>query len=328
MKEIPKVTPSIANKIAEARSQDSRPRNSLDLFQELVPSVRYSTKGHWKNTSMAEPVSPPVIVIKRKGGHAGAHGGAWKVAYADFVTAMMALFIVLWLLSTTADVQKSVSAYFRDPKGIGNQMGSSMTGNGESLKIVKSNMNLLKGKIEQSMKSSPKLQALKDYVQMTVTGEGLRIELLESDKGMFFESGQPVPTSLGKDLLAKLAPILGEMPNSLVIEGHTDAKPFDSRRYSNWELSIGRANAARNILQKSGLRTAQVLQVRGFADQQLRLPEQPEDASNRRISIIVQYPHVNEPEEPKAKGGKEGEGGEEGAEKASAASHAGAQHSK
>jgi chemotaxis protein MotB len=231
----------------------------------------------------------PIIVIKKKGHTHGHHGGAWKVAYADFVTAMMALFIVLWLMSASQDVQKAIAGYFRDPKGVGKQTGSSMGGTGESLIITKSNMNLLKNKLEQQMKQSPQFEKLKDYVQMTVTGEGLRIELLESEKGRFFENGEPLPTETGKALLILLAHEVGKMPNGLLIEGHTDSTPYDSTRYSNWELSADRANAARRIMQENGVRANQIAQVRGFADQQLRLPAKPEDPSNRRISIIVQY---------------------------------------
>ncbi len=139
------------------------------------------------------------------------------------------------------------------------------------------------------MKQSPQFEKLKDYVQMTVTGEGLRIELLESEKGRFFENGEPLPTETGKALLVLLAHEVGKMPNGLLIEGHTDSTPYDSTRYSNWELSADRANAARRIMQENGVRVNQIAQVRGFADQQLRLPAKPADPSNRRISIIVQY---------------------------------------
>jgi chemotaxis protein MotB len=260
---------------------------------------------------MSAPALPPIIIIKKKGGHAGHHGGAWKVAYADFVTAMMALFIVLWLLNSSDDVKKAVSGYFRDPKGFGKQMGSSMGGTGESLTITKSNMDLLKGKLEQAMKKSPQFEKLKDYVQMTVTGEGLRIELLENEKGMFFEKGVPVPTPNGRDLLAKLSQELGKMKNSILVEGHTDSKKYQGAQYSNWELSADRANAARKIMQENGLSPTQVTQVRGFADQQLRLPDKPEDASNRRVTIIVQYPQTQDAEPEPAKGGKEGEAGSE-----------------
>jgi chemotaxis protein MotB len=179
-------------------------------------------------------------------------------------------------------------------------------------------MDHLKDKLEQAIRKSPQFEKMKDYVEMTITGEGLRIELLETEKGMFFETGQPVPTVTGTALLAKLAHELGSMKNTILVEGHTDASPYEGAHYSNWELSADRANAARKIMQENGLRPDQVTQVRGFADQQLRDPAKPDAASNRRVSIIVQFPQAAEPEPPPAQGGKEGaEGGEEkGAEKA------------
>jgi chemotaxis protein MotB len=243
---------------------------------------------------MPAQVPPTIIIIKKKAHHGGHHGGAWKVAYADFVTAMMALFIVLWLMNASQDVQKAIAGYFRDPKGFGQQTGSSLGGTGESLTITKSNMNLLKNKLEQEMKKSPQFDKLKDFVQMTVTGEGLRIEMLESEKGRFFENGEPLPTETGKALLVLLAQEVGKMPNGLLIEGHTDSTPYGGLRYSNWELSADRANSARRIMQENGVRADQIAQVRGFADQQLRLPAKPQDPSNRRISIIVQYLHGHE----------------------------------
>jgi chemotaxis protein MotB len=263
---------------------------------------------------MSAPATPPIIIIKKKGGHGGHHGGAWKVAYADFVTAMMALFIVLWLLSSSDDVKKAVAGYFRDPKGHGKMLGSAMGGSGESLTVSKNTMSALKDKLEQAMKQSPQFEKLKDYVQMTVTGEGLRIELLETEKGMFFATGQPVPTDTGRELLIKLSEELGKMKNSVLIEGHTDSKQYQQAQYSNWELSADRANSARKIMQENGLRADQVTQVRGFADQQLRIADKPEDPSNRRVSIIVQYPENPEPEPEPAKGGKEGKEGEGGGE--------------
>jgi chemotaxis protein MotB len=265
---------------------------------------------------MSAPATPPIIVIKRKGGHAGHHGGAWKVAYADFVTAMMALFIVLWLLSSSEDVRKSVAGYFRDPKGFGKEMGSSMGGTGQSMTLSKATMDQLKDKLQQAIKKSPQFEKMKDYVEMTITGEGLRIELLENDKGMFFETGQPVPTVTGSALLIKLAHELGSMRNSILVEGHTDAAPYQGEHYSNWELSADRANAARKIMQENGLRPDQVTQVRGFADQQLRDPTKPDAPSNRRVSIIVQFPQTPDPEPAPVKGGKEEGGGDHGPRKA------------
>jgi chemotaxis protein MotB len=149
-------------------------------------------------------------------------------------------------------------------------------------------MNQLKDKIEQAIKQAAQFQKMKDQIQMTVTGEGLRIELLETDKGMFFESGSPEPTEMGRELLGKLAEEVGHLPNRILIEGHTDAKPYSGTRgYSNWELSSDRGNAARRLMEEAGLREDQVQQVRGFADQDLRVPTAPEDASNRRVSIII-----------------------------------------
>jgi chemotaxis protein MotB len=245
---------------------------------------------------MSAPTAPPIIIIKRKGGHGGAHhGGAWKVAYADFVTAMMALFIVLWLLNSSQDVQKAVAGYFRDPRGSAKKMGSAFGGTGESVTVDRKNLSQLKTKLEQAMKETPKFDKIKNNVQMTVTGEGLRIELLEDERGMFFQNGQPRPTENATNLLMELAKQLGQMPNTVLIEGHTDANPFgDSADYTNWELSADRANAARKVMQQSGLRPNQVVQIRGYADQQLRLPDKPNDPSNRRISIIVRYTEGSE----------------------------------
>jgi chemotaxis protein MotB len=233
---------------------------------------------------------PPIIIIRKKVMHAGHHGGAWKVAYADFVTAMMALFIVLWLLNSSVQVRKAISSYFPDPTGSGKLSGSASGGTGETVSISKDNMEDLKDKLEQAVKKRPEFEKLKDYVQLSVTGEGLRVELLESERGIFFDSGSSTPSEMGEELIGKLADQLVKLPNNLLIEGHTDARPFSGRKdYSNWELSVDRANAARRIIEAHGTRPGQIIQVRGFADQNLRNRNNPEDASNRRISVIVRY---------------------------------------
>ncbi len=234
--------------------------------------------------------SPPVIIIKKKVAAAGHHGGAWKVAYADFVTALMALFIVLWLLNAKQEVREAVSGYFNDPRGYAKQTGTGQAGSGNGLELSKENIGDLKDRIEQAMREMPQFQAMKDQVDLTVTGEGLRIELLETENGMFFESGSPSPSPNARELLTRLAKELGKLHNEIVVEGHTDARPYTGRQdYTNWELSTDRANAARHIMQSAGLAASQVKQVRGFADQQLRKPEAPTDASNRRVTIIVQF---------------------------------------
>jgi chemotaxis protein MotB len=233
----------------------------------------------------------PVIVIRRKGaGHGGHHGGAWKVAYADFVTALMALFIVLWLMSTDKEVQKAISAYFSNPAGPGKQTGTAAAGLGNSIELPKDDMNKLRERIQEALKAVPNFHDLKDHVEITITSDGLRIELLENEAGIFFESGKAIPTERGTQLLTILAGELGKLPNGVLIEGHTDSKPYSGDgTYTNWELSADRANAARRIMEANGLNANQVGQVRGFADRQLRHPEEPTNPSNRRISVIVQY---------------------------------------
>jgi chemotaxis protein MotB len=255
-----------------------------------------------------KPLAPIIYVIKKNKGHGGHHGGAWKVAYADFVTAMMALFIVLWLLNTSTAVKQAVGGYFQDPTGHTKQAGSGMSGSGDSIDLKKSEMNQLKDRIQAAVKQMAQFKKSKDQLQMSVTGEGLRIEMIETDKGMFFERGKGTPTEIGRAMLTTLATEVGKLPNRVLIEGHTDANAFSAvDGYGNWELSSDRANSARRIMQDTGLRSGQVQQVRGFADQDLRNPKDPNDASNRRVSIIVKYdvPVLKE-EDPKEAKGKEG----------------------
>ncbi len=232
----------------------------------------------------------PIIIIKKRGGHGGHHGGAWKVAYADFVTAMMALFIVLWLLNSSKQVREAVGGYFEDPTGTSKNVGSNMQGSGESFALSRDDMPKLKEELQKSVRQVADFEKLKDHIEMTVTADGLRIELMEGASGTFFESGNPVPTATGREFLVTLAQQLGKLPNKISIEGHTDAKPFaKTGNYGNWELSADRANAARRLMQESGVGESQVVQIRGYSDQQLRKPGSPEDPSNRRISLIVQY---------------------------------------
>jgi chemotaxis protein MotB len=232
----------------------------------------------------------PIIIIKKKAGHGGHHGGAWKVAYADFVTAMMALFIVLWLLNTNKKIQEAIGGYFKDPTGQSKMIGTSMQGTGRSFELSKDDMPKLREELQKTVRQLADFDKLKDHVEMTVTAEGLRIELTESEVGTFFESGSPTPSPSGRELLIAMAKELGGLPNKLSIEGHTDSRPFSGKRnYGNWELSVDRANAARRLMQENGVAANQVLQVRGYADQQLRKADSPDDPSNRRITLIVQY---------------------------------------
>jgi chemotaxis protein MotB len=234
--------------------------------------------------------SRPIIIIKKKAGHGGHHGGAWKVAYADFVTAMMALFIVLWLMNSSKQVQDAVGGYFKDPSGTSKMVGTDQRGAGDNFTLKKEDMAQLKEQLQKSIRTLNDFDKLKNQIKMTVTAEGLRIELLESASGTFFESGSAQPNQVCRELLGLLAKELGALPNKVSIEGHTDSKPYaGSSGYGNWELSSDRANAARRIMQLNGVRQDQVAQVRGYADQRLRTPKNSLDPSNRRISVIIQY---------------------------------------
>jgi chemotaxis protein MotB len=254
-------------------------------------------------------VKAPIIVIKKKGGHGGHHGGAWKVAYADFVTAMMALFIVLWLLSSSKQVQEAVGGYFRDPTGTSKKVGSDMQGAGEDFSISKDNMDQLKEELQKTMRQIPNFDKLKNHIDMTITSEGLRIELLDSATSTFFNSGRPEPNQDGMEILVALSKELGTLPNKIAVEGHTDSKPYPVKgSYSNWELSVDRANAARRLMQQNGIRDDQIMQVRGFADQHLRKADAPLDPSNRRVSLIVQYLNKKPDDVDEPAGGRSKEG--------------------
>jgi chemotaxis protein MotB len=231
----------------------------------------------------------PIIIKRKKGGHGGHHGGAWKVAYADFVTAMMALFIVLWLMSSTSKAtQDEISGYFRDPNG------SAIKHARESRTVVedpkkKDDMTALKKDLQHAIAEINSLNKLKKQIEITITDEGLRIELVEDVNGTFFQTGSAQATPALVEILKVLAEKLKGVPNCISIEGHTDAQPYGKTAvYGNWELSADRANVARREMQHDGIRANQVSQVRGFADQRLHFPDKPLDAGNRRISLVVQ----------------------------------------
>jgi chemotaxis protein MotB len=171
----------------------------------------------------------PIIILKKKGSHGGHHGGNWKVAYADFVTAMMALFIVLWSLNTSKQVQEAVGGYFKDPTGSSKKVGSNMMGAGENFILTRDNMPKLKEQLQQAMKQMADFDKLKIHIELTVTAEGLRIELSASASGTFFDSGSAKLNANGCEMLITLAQELGSLPNKLSIEGHTDSKPYAPR---------------------------------------------------------------------------------------------------
>jgi chemotaxis protein MotB len=273
----------------------------------------------------AKKLQPIIIKRVKKGGHA-AHGGAWKIAYADFVTAMMAFFLLMWLLgSTTEGDKKGISDYFASPLKVAMLGGS---GSGDSSHVIKGGgqdltrqtgqvkagdvesqrhtLNLralkeeqrraertrlqqLKQKVEEVLADNPRFAALGGQIKLDMTQEGLRIQIVDENNRPMFDSGSAIVKPYMRELLRELGEVLTEVPNRLTLEGHTDAQPFSSgdRGYSNWELSADRANASRRELVAGGLPEERMLRVQGLASSKLLDNKAPESPINRRISIIV-----------------------------------------
>ena len=249
-----------------------------------------------------------VIVKKNKHG-GGHHGGAWKVAYADFVTTMMALFIVLWIVGQGSATKEAIAKYFRDPGvfkeggasaitpgGTGILPGERMPAGGNEIEATKNGAAqreeaALQGaarRLGELAFTSGAFEKLKDQIKIQVAKEGLRIELMERDNSPFYQVGNPVLVPPAVEVLQKLAGVLEPLPNPITIEGHTDSRQYSSsRQYSNWELSSDRANSARRVLEAAGLAAGRIDRVTGHADRILMVPGDPLDAMNRRISIIV-----------------------------------------
>lgn len=244
-----------------------------------------------------------IIVKKGKKGHGGAHGGAWKVAYADFVTAMMALFIVLWILSQSEEVKEIVAGYFQDP--IGFQSGGSLSIIEGKLKSTinerildelvqkqeeRAKFNQMSSGILSELQQTPGFTEMLDNIVIEFIEEGMRIELLETEEDVFFSLGTADLNDKAREILRSIGKELGKLPNTIIVEGHTDARPFGpNATYTNYELSADRANSARRELLQGGMREDQMFSIRGYADNKLRYPEAPLDFRNRRISIIVRY---------------------------------------
>jgi len=255
----------------------------------------------------------PIRFIIKKKGHGGHHGGAWKVAYSDFVTAMMALFIVLWIVSQNNSIKQAIAQYFKDPTifigGSGIHTGMSKTpsfvifpkegtkSDNDTFKTfqdeitkVRNEINKLSEeskKIEKIISATPGFEKFKDRIQLSVNEEGLRIELIENSEGLFFDVGSARVKPDTVKLLKLIAQELINLNNKIIIEGHTDALPYVSPGYSNWELSADRANAARKILEEAGVKKEQIVGIRGYADRILKHPDKPMDFANRRVAILV-----------------------------------------
>lgn len=258
---------------------------------------------------MFDKGSPIIVKRRRPRAHVASHGGAWKVAYADFVTAMMAFFLVMWLVNQTPSVKASVANYFRDPgifdqpKSTGPIAGGEMridpdgplsskkqTPDDAVLEEERKVLERTADRIRTLLQSSPDLKKLQKQIEIQVTREGLRIELLEGDEPTFFASGSAELAPVTRAVLTLIAKELGKLKNTVLLEGHTDSRPYTSTTgYSNWELSADRANAARRAMEQSGLRNGQVSGIRGFAATVLRVQERPLDPRNRRVSVVVRH---------------------------------------
>ena len=274
----------------------------------------------------AKKLQPIIIKRVKKGGHA-VHGGAWKIAYADFVTAMMAFFLLMWLLGSTSEGdKKGIADFFQSPLKVALLNGGS--GSGDSSSVLKgggqdltrsggqvkrgdveaprhtvnlqalrheqraaeaSQLKELSEQVESALKNSAKLAQYASQIKMDMTRDGLRIQIVDEQARPMFDSGSAVVKPYMRELLRAIGGVLVEVPNRLTLEGHTDATPFPGgdRGYSNWELSADRANASRRELVAGGLTEERVLRVLGLASSQPFNRNDPVEPQNRRISIIV-----------------------------------------
>jgi chemotaxis protein MotB len=255
--------------------------------------------------------APVIRIVKKKYAHASHHGGSWKVAYADFVTAMMAFFLVMWIISMDQNVREQIQNYFNDPASASNSPAgiSRLAAGGRSAistglggimnerswrqsarEAQRQRFVGVKQLLEKAIARRLDLARLAQHVRISVTASGLLIELVETKGATFFESSSARLPEATRRLLELIARELGRLPNSVVVEGHTDPVPYRAgSEYTNWELSADRANAARRVLTARGLRPGQVIEVRGYADSRPREGHSPDSAANRRVSIVVNY---------------------------------------
>ncbi|MCC7052640.1 MAG: OmpA family protein [Gemmatimonadaceae bacterium] len=257
-----------------------------------------------------------IVIVKKKGnGHGGHHGGAWKLAYADFVTAMMAFFMVLWLVGLDSETKKAVEGYFQSPIGNKNAYngGASPVASGASpAQVSKNSLKIIVRKVEEEqfrdfksriaarIDSNPALRSLKNSIEIIITKDGLRIELVEKGSGDdFFPPGSAELRPRAVEAITLISEELALLSNPIILEGHTDGAPFGAGgTYTNWELSADRANAARRVVGRNGVTNDRLVQVRGLADRDLRNPNDPYDATNRRISIFLPFRALDDEHAP------------------------------
>ncbi|BBO22693.1 MAG: OmpA family protein [Armatimonadetes bacterium] len=248
----------------------------------------------------------PIIVKKKKQEAHAHHGGSWKVAYADFVTAMMAFFMVMWIMGMDAETRSMVQGYFNDPLGFVKNPpksqspftlpGSPAPKPGQAKRhgpdVMESEtfaLKQLEAQISESLKGDDRLQELATHVELKITPEGLQIEFIEAAGDVFFETGRDIIRPKAMELIRTVGPILAQSNRTLVIEGHTDAAQYAGLNYTNLELSTDRASALRKALSSSGVALDQFQEVRGFADTKLRVPEDPLHYSNRRVTVLLPF---------------------------------------
>lgn len=274
---------------AEARDTDAE-----DAAAKAGPKT-FSTGQAAASSSF---VRAPAMVIRRKrrGGHAAAHGGSWKIAYADFVTAMMAFFLLMWLLSSNnVGTLQGIADYFNRPLSSLFQHGPGATAttvpqSDEQRKAQEAQqLQSLKARLDTLIRQNPKLSSFKNQIKIDITSEGLRIQIIDDRNRPMFDKGDAVLKSYTKDILDQIGPALNDVPNHISIAGHTDALPYKGPvdGYSNWELSSERANSARRELLSGGMNEAKILQIRGLADAIPFYKNDPANPANRRISIVV-----------------------------------------
>ncbi len=264
----------------------------------------------------------PIIVKRVKKVAGGHHGGAWKIAFADFATAMMAFFLVMWLMSVaTPEQKKLISGYFKDPIGFSESaspyvidLGGSPTPapdrtlnqqeqdaaeeadaevdleQAESIaeEVERERLELLLQELQNKVDENPQLQRFKDQILFEITQDGLRIQIMDAENRPMFASGSASLQPYFEDILLALTDTIAEVPNKISVSGHTDAQPFVGRGgYGNWELSADRANAARRVLIAGAYSETQVARVVGYASSALFDREDPLNPVNRRIDIVV-----------------------------------------
>jgi chemotaxis protein MotB len=268
---------------------------------------------------MSDDSQRPIVIKRIKKGGGGHHGGAWKIAYADFVTAMMAFFLLMWLLGSTTKAQmEGIADYFKTPLKVALSGGS---GAGDATSIIKGGgtdltrragqvkngeidaetarkivakdeaerLNQMKQKLERLIEMNPKLKQFKRQIKLDITSEGLRIQIVDEQNRPMFDSGSAVMKDYTRDILREIGKTLNELPNKISLSGHTDAVQYASgeRGYSNWELSADRANASRRELVAGGLEEGKILRVVGLGSAVPFDRDNPNSPVNRRISIIV-----------------------------------------